>query len=303
MISRLVGTQDHLLTLGVQFTMLDFTRGGGTAPEHNGRACAKRELSASENCILGIPFSLIDYRRVYEAIVTWRENQDRQFVTLTPPHTVLMCQQDVALREATKHAGLTLPDGIGIVLAARLLRYPDSGRVSGPTLMLRLCDWGRAEGLRHFFYGGAPGVCGGMAMNLMREYPGLSVAGAHCPPFREPTLAEDKEIVELINRAKPDIVWVGLGSPKQEKWMAEHVGRIEAAALIGVGAAFDFHSGRVRWAPGWMRRAGLEWVYRLAQEPRRMWQRDMNGVVFLAKVVRQCLRSRGGQQTDIPLEG
>jgi N-acetylglucosaminyldiphosphoundecaprenol N-acetyl-beta-D-mannosaminyltransferase len=198
-----------------------------------------------------------------------------------------MCRQDAALQQATQGAALTLPDGVGIILAANLLGYSHQGRVTGPLLMLRLCDWGRAERLRHFFYGGAVGVAEALAWRLTRRYPGLDVAGTCRPPFRELTPSEDTEIVRRINATKPGVVWVGLGSPKQEKWMARHVGQIDAAALIGVGAAFDFHSGRVRWAPAWMRRMGIEWAYRLLLEPRRMWRRNVNSVFFLAGVLRQ----------------
>jgi N-acetylglucosaminyldiphosphoundecaprenol N-acetyl-beta-D-mannosaminyltransferase len=164
--------------------------------------------------------------------------------------------------------------------------------------MLKLCEWGRAHGLRHFFYGGQPGVADALADRLMAQFPGLRVADSYCPPFQELSPAEDAEIVGRINEAKPDVVWVGLGSPKQEKWMAEHVGKIDAAALIGVGAAFDFHAGRVKWAPAWMRKAGVEWVYRLAQEPKRMWRRNVNSFVFLAGVLHQWLQgNKGGNGT------
>jgi len=153
--------------------------------------------------------------------------------------------------------------------------------------MLRLCDWGREMGLRHFFYGGRPGIAERLADRLEARFPGLQVVGVHCPPFRALTPAEDKEVIQRINNSNPDIVWVGLGSPKQEKWMAQHRRNIRATAMIGVGAAFDFHSGRVKWAPVWMRKMGIEWAYRLAQEPKRMWRRNVNSFVFLARVLHQ----------------
>jgi N-acetylglucosaminyldiphosphoundecaprenol N-acetyl-beta-D-mannosaminyltransferase len=240
--------------------------------------------------ILGVRFNLISYEDVLTTMKSWRAGSEHHYVTLTPPHSVLMCRQDEGLSAATEGAGLTLPDGVGIILAAKLLGYPDSGRVSGPTLLLRLCDWGRAEAFRHFYYGGAPGVAEALAGRLTTQFPGLTVAGSYCPPFRQLTPEEDAEAVRKINEAKPDIVWVGLGSPKQEKWMAEHVGRIEARALIGVGAAFDFHSGQVKWAPAWMRKMGIEWAYRLAHEPKRMWRRNVSSFVFLARVLHQSLQ-------------
>ena len=252
---------------------------------------SQQSLAAGKYNILQVAFDLVDYRAVMNMIGQWKRHAERHYITLTPPYSVLMCHRDVELKEATTRADLTLPDGVGIIVAAGLLRYPHSGRVSGPTLMLRLCDWGRSEGLRHFFYGGLPGVADLLADKLSEQFPGLVVAGSYCPPFGRLSAEEDAQVIQYIDGCRPDIVWVGLGSPKQEKWMRKHTGKINASALIGVGAAFDFHSGRVKWAPQWMRRAGVEWAYRLAKEPRRMWRRNVNSLVFLAKVLYQCLHS------------
>lgn len=255
--------------------------------------------------ILNLRFDLVDYRAVMETINRWRQNDERHYITLTPPHSVLMCYYDGDLRRATSQAGMTLPDGVGIILAANLLRYPHHGRVTGPTLMLKLCQWGRAEGYGHFFYGGLPGVADALADRLSDRFPGLKVAGVYSPPFRRLTPDEDARIIENINRCKPDVVWVGLGSPKQEKWMLEHFGKIKATTLIGVGAAFDFHSGRVRWAPEWIRRAGLEWAYRLVKEPKRMWHRNLDNPVFLTKVLVQRSRmvlATGKRSSHVAIE-
>jgi len=242
---------------------------------------------AEKHNVLGAHFSLLSYREVMATIQGWREKQEHHYITLTPPYSVVMCQRDPRLQQATNDASLVLPDGVGIILAARLLGYPHHGRVTGPTLMLRLCDAGRDWGARHFFYGGWPGFTDALVTRLTARFPGLIVTGVHCPPFRELAAKEDIEFVQYVNDCHPDIVWVGLGSPKQEKWMAQHVGRIRSAALIGVGAAFDFHSGRIPWAPKWMRQMGIEWAYRLAIEPRRMWRRNVSSFVFLAQVLTQ----------------
>lgn len=244
---------------------------------------------ASRQKILNIKFDLIAYEIVMKTIEQWRQAGQRRYVAITNPHSVLLCHRDKMMLRATHDAGLVLPDGIGIVLAARLLGYPRCGRATGPTLMLKLCDWGRKKGYRHFFYGGAEGVADKLADKLSHEYPGLNVAGTYCPPFRTLCEREDLEVIDKINSAGPDILWVGLGAPKQEKWMAEHVGRINATAMIGVGAAFDFHSGKVKWAPSFVRRLGLEWAYRLIQEPRRMWRRNLDSPLFLSRVMRQRL--------------
>ena len=239
--------------------------------------------------ILNIRFDLITYEIIMKTIERWREASKRQYVAITNPPSVLLCYRDDLMLRATLEAGMVLPDGIGILLAARLLGYRHHGRSAGPTLMLKLCDWGREKGYRHFFYGGAEGVAAKLATNLSNKYPGLRVAGTYCPPFRSLTDEEDRSMVEKINSAKPDIVWVGLGAPKQEKWMAKHLGQIKATVMIGVGAAFDFHSGNIKWAPAPIRRLGLEWAYRLVQNPKRMWRRNLDSPLFLSKVMRQRL--------------
>lgn len=260
--------------------------------QSNALAESQQKSVPRKYSILNVPFDLVDYSAVVNTIEKWKRHGERHYVTLTPPHSVLMCCRDVELKEATTKADLTLPDGVGIILAAKLLRYPHSDRVSGPTLMLKLCDCGRRKGLRHFFYGGLPGVADLLADKLSMRFPGLVVVGSYCPPFRRLSSEEDTQVIQYINSCRPDIVWVGLGSPKQEKWMRACAGKVDASALIGVGAAFDFHSGRVKWAPTWVRKAGIEWAYRLIREPKRMWRRNVNSFVFLARVISQCLHRK-----------
>ena len=160
-----------------------------------------------------------------------------------------------------------------LVWLSRARGFGYVNRVYGPDLMLALCERSLSKGYRHFLYGGAPGVPEKLAENLKRRFPGLDVVGTYSPPFRPLTHEEDERVVRMINEAGPDIVWVGLSTPKQERWMAGHIGRLEAPVLIGVGAAFDFHSGVKRQAPRWMQRSGLEWLFRLLTEPRRLWRR------------------------------
>ena len=255
----------------------------------------------STHHILCVDFHLISYEDVFSTILDWRKNSKQHYIALTPPYSVLMCYRDNALKKATKNASLTLPDGVGIILSAIILRYSHHGRVTGPSLMLKLCDFGRSEKLKHFFYGSTPDVINKLTEKLMHQYPELDIVGSCCPPFHEPSLTEDIEIVRQINEAEPDIVWVGLGSPKQEKWMAEHINRIKATVMIGVGAAFDFHSGHKKWAPAWMRKLGFEWAYRLAQEPRRMWQRNVGSFVFLVKILHQRVRGSYARRSAITL--
>ncbi|MBN1182641.1 MAG: WecB/TagA/CpsF family glycosyltransferase [Bacteroidales bacterium] len=243
--------------------------------------------SNQKQSILQVRFDLIAYHTVMETIERWRQAREQHYVTITNPHSVMMCSRDAEMHKATEMASLTLPDGVGIILAASLLHYQHNGRATGPMLMLKLCDWGRQKGYRHFFYGGAEGVVEKLAARLSNMYSGLQVAGTYTPPFKPLSYQEDQAVIKKINSTEPDIVWIGLGAPKQEKWMAEHLGRIKAAAMIGVGAAFDFHSGNVKWAPEWIRKSGLEWAYRLIQEPKRMFRRNLDSPLFLAKVVQQ----------------
>jgi N-acetylglucosaminyldiphosphoundecaprenol N-acetyl-beta-D-mannosaminyltransferase len=180
-----------------------------------------------------------------------------------------------------------------LVWLSRLQGFHHVERVYGPDLMLALCERLAAKGYRHFFYGGAEGVPEQLASVLQKRFPGLQVAGTFSPPFRSLTADEDDRIVQMINAAAPDIVWVGLSTPKQERWMAGHRERLTAPVLIGVGAAFDFLTGRKPQAPRWMQRAGLEWLFRLLTEPRRLWRRYLiNNPLFVALVVLQALGVR-----------
>ena len=238
--------------------------------------------------VAGMPFHFVEKRQVLEVIAQWRAAGRREMIVVNNPHAVMLCWRDHEMREATLRAGLALPDGVGVVFAAAILGYGRKHRVTGPSVMLDICDRGRALGLRHFFYGGAEGVAERLAERMCELYPGMAIAGTYCPPFREMTAEEDQQVTALINGTRPDVVWVGLGAPKQEKWMLRHHGRLNAAATIGIGAAFDFHSGMVPWAPGWVRRCGLEWAHRLFVNPRRMWRRNIDSPRFIARVIGQA---------------
>lgn len=243
-----------------------------------------RVLTFDRAEIVGIKIDFLLQAEVVRAIDHWRQHGLRSYMTLTNPHSLMLCRRDPAMRDATSRAGLSLPDGVGVLLGAKLLGYGRRHRVAGPALMLELCDKGRFLGYRHFFYGGGEGIPQRLAQRLSKQFPGLQVAGTYCPPFRRLTPEEDEQVVDTINASQADIVWVGLGAPKQEKWMADHALCITATAMIGVGAAFDFHTGNVKWAPWIIRKCGMEWAYRLALEPRRMWRRNLDSPLFLGCV-------------------
>lgn len=223
--------------------------------------------------ILGVGVSAINMDIALEVIEDWIVRREPHYVCVTTVHGVMECQKDPDLRLILNSSGLTTPDGMPLVWLSRLHGYRHVDRVYGPDLMLALCERSASKGYRHFFYGGAPGVPERLAANLRRRFPGLPVVGFYSPPFRPLTPEEDEEIVRMINEVGPDIVWIGLSTPKQERWMAAHIGRIAAPVLIGAGAAFDFLAGTKRQAPRWMQRHGLEWLFRLYQEPRRLWYR------------------------------
>ena len=243
-------------------------------------------MNHGKSTILGVNFDLIDFAAVLDAICLWHRDHLRRYVVISNPHSVMMARRDPRMLSATQQASLVLPDGVGIILAARILGIPHHGRITGPALMLYLCDQGRRLGLRHFFYGGTPSVVDQLADNLRNRFPGLNVAGSFSPPFGPMDPEENRRIIDQINQTRPDIVWVGLGAPKQEIWMARHLGQIQASVLIGVGAAFDFHAGTIPWAPTWIRAIGLEWAYRICIEPKRLWRRNLDSPRFLLGVLR-----------------
>ena len=223
--------------------------------------------------VLGVQVSAINLGQALDVVDHWITTGSANYVCVTGVHGVMESRRDERLRNIHNAAGLVTPDGMPLVWWTRACGWSHVGRVYGPDLLLACCERSITTGYRHFFYGGAEGVADLLARRLSRRFPGLIVAGTYTPPFRPLTPDEDEQVVAYINEAAPDIVWVGLSTPKQEYWMAEHFNRLAAPVLIGVGAAFDFHSGLKRQAPRWMQQSGIEWLFRLASEPRRLWKR------------------------------
>ncbi len=237
--------------------------------------------------VLEVGISALTADRAVDIILDWVKARERRYLSVCPADTILQCHDRPALAAIVNGAGLAVPDGMPIVWIGRLQGFP-VGRVYGPDLMLALCDRGRVAGVRHYFYGGTDALLKTLETTLARRFPGLIVAGSWAPPFRPLTAEEELAVAERINAARPDIVWVGIGTPKQDFWVAAFRDRLEAPVLIPVGAAFNFHAGTVRQAPPWMRRSGLEWLFRLGMEPRRLWKRYLLGNIrFFFLVVRQ----------------
>lgn len=238
--------------------------------------------------VLGVGVSTVTLSGATTEIRRWIDGGRHEYICVTGVHGVMESQRDTELLRIHNASGLTTADGMPLVWAGRFVGAATVERVYGPDLMLEVCQAGIEPGWRHFFFGGGEGVAELLSQRLSQRFPGLLVGGQLCPPFRPQSQEEDTAAVAAINAARPDVVWVGLSTPKQERWMAAHVGRLDAAAIIGVGAAFDMHAGLLPQAPLWMQTRGVEWIFRLYKEPRRLWRRyARNNPAFVLAVVRR----------------
>lgn len=222
--------------------------------------------------VLGVGVSAINMDQALGEIDDWVAEGRRGYVCVCNVHSVMECQRSDELRRIFNRAGLVTPDGVPLVWLGRR-HYPGMARVYGPDLMLAELERSPTKRHRHFLYGGGPGIGLRLAETMKSRFPGLQIAGVMEPPFAPLDTLCTPEAAAAINASGADVVWVGVGSPKQERWMARMRPLLEAPVLVGVGAAFDFHSGTVPQAPRWMMRAGLEWLFRLASDPRRLWRR------------------------------
>jgi N-acetylglucosaminyldiphosphoundecaprenol N-acetyl-beta-D-mannosaminyltransferase len=246
--------------------------------------------------ILGVPVAAVNLGEAADRIEEWIRAGTQAYVTVTGVHGIVESCRDAEVLRAHREAGLCVPDGMPTVWIGRLAGHANMGRVYGPDLMLELMRRSVDQGYTHFFFGGKDGVAERLRDRLSAKFPGLRVAGTYTPPFRPLTPEEDADLWRRLEAAAPDVLWVGLSTPKQERWMAANTGRAGATVFIGVGAAFDIHAGLLRQAPRWMQRSGLEWLFRLCMEPRRLWRRYLvNNPVFIWKVLGQWLglRRRG----------
>lgn len=223
--------------------------------------------------VLGVQVSAVNMAMAVETLEGWIARRHNSYVCITGVHGVMESQRDPQLKAIHNQAGLVTPDGMPMVWVNKLRGNGHVSRVYGPDLMLEFSEISQARGYRHFYYGGGDGVADLLKRRMQERFPDLKVVGTHTPPFRALSDAEDEEICRRINDSGADVVWVGLSTPKQEYWMSRHLGRISAPAMVGVGAAFDFHAGMKKQAPRWMGRCGLEWLFRLCTEPRRLGKR------------------------------
>ena len=251
-------------------------------------------MQSSSVDICGVRHSVLDYAKALGLFETWiRRRRSGHQVCVSNVHTTISCRRDAALRRIASKAALVTIDGQPLRWYANLVHHTRMrDRLCGPELMLRTIEYGIERGWRHYFLGGRPEVLETLCAKLTASYPGLIIAGAYSPPFRELRAAEDAALVEQINSAGTDVLWVGLGAPKQEKWIASHLELILAPVQVGVGAAFDFHAGSIKRAPACLQRCGLEWFYRVGQDPRLFSRYLSTNPVFLGLFVRDLVLSR-----------
>ena len=244
-----------------------------TAHEGAAQYCRKVDKREIPVCpILGVNIAVINMNWLLKYLAQNIHQLQGDYICVSNVHTTVVSYEDADYRAVQNGGLMAIPDGNPLAQEARRRGYPQIQRTTGPDLMMEVFRQSTAHGWRHYFYGSTQEVQEKMIARLQQEYPGLVIAGTDAPPFRELTPEEDALAVARINQAQPDFVWVGLGAPKQERWMAAHQGRVHGL-MIGVGAGFDFFSGNVRRAPLWMQKHSLEWLYRLMQDPKRLFQR------------------------------
>lgn len=217
----------------------------------------------------------------------------RGYVCVTGVHGVMEAQRDPALRKTLNDAMLVVPDGVPTVWVGRIQGHEKMGRVFGPDLMKEICRKSLTTGSTHFLFGGNVGVADDLKANLENWYPGIRIVGTYTPPFRPLTAAEKSSLSQTLRKVSPDFFWIGLSTPKQERFMVENFGSLDCKIMLGVGAAFDIHTGRIADAPGWIKKSGLQWLHRLCQEPSRLWKRYLvSNSGFLVRIVPQLMGFR-----------
>jgi len=253
--------------------------------------------SASENVfrhphanVLGISVSAINMDRAIELAESWIASEKSTYICMTSVHGVMEAQSNVHLRSVLNGAFINAADGMPMSWVGWLQGHRQMDRVYGPDFMANLCRLSVGKGYRHYLYGGQPGVAPALKDALEKRFPGVQIVGTFTPPFRSLTRREEADLLKDVQNAQPDILWVGLSTPKQECFMADYVDRLGVPLLIGVGAAFDFHTGRIEESPAWIKRAGLQWLHRLLQDPGRLWKRYLlNNPKFIWRITLQFL--------------
>jgi N-acetylglucosaminyldiphosphoundecaprenol N-acetyl-beta-D-mannosaminyltransferase len=243
--------------------------------------------------LLGVGVDAVNMTTAIARLLSALERRERGYVCVTGVHGIMEAQRDPALRRIHNSSLMTTPDGMPTVWIGRAQGHRAMGRVYGPQLMLEFCKASQHQPITHYLYGGVEGVAERLRLELENRFPGLRVVGTFTPPFRPLNEDEERRLINDLKTLRPDVLWVGLSTPKQERFMAANIDRLPVKLMIGVGAAFDMHTGRTRQAPGWMQGLGLEWLFRLMTEPRRLWRRYLsNNPRFILAIALQGLRIR-----------
>jgi N-acetylglucosaminyldiphosphoundecaprenol N-acetyl-beta-D-mannosaminyltransferase len=238
--------------------------------------------------ILGVNVDVASVDRAAEHLVNSAKEHTRGYVCVTSVHGIVEAQENQPFRDILNDATMVTSDGVPLVWFGRIKGHADMQRVYGPDLMLDIMKRTQDGALTHFFYGGNTGVAEELKASMENRFPGVVVCGTYCPPFRPLTDGEASDLIAQVDALKPDFFWVGLSTPKQETFMSAYRERLATRVMLGVGAAFDFHSGHLQQAPAILQKAGLEWAYRLYREPKRLWRRYLkNNPIFLWGVFRQ----------------
>jgi N-acetylglucosaminyldiphosphoundecaprenol N-acetyl-beta-D-mannosaminyltransferase len=249
--------------------------------------------------LLDVNVSAVSIPLAVQIILEWIAAKTRTYVCVAPVSTLVDCQKNADYKKVVNQAGMVTPDGMPVVWMGRMSGNRVIERTYGPDLMLAVAEAGLAQDVRHFWYGGQSSTLKSLETKLKNRFPSLNVVGQFAPPFTRYAQKENEQTITMINEAKPDILWVGLGSPKQDFWMSLHRPLLDVPVIIGVGAAFDFLSGQKAQAPRWMQHSGLEWLFRLASEPRRLWRRYLIGnVEFLYFLGRAKMKQALGWHKD-----
>ncbi len=251
-------------------------------------------INYSSISVLGMRVDMVQIEDVIKILEQWIVNKNfGNYIIISNANDAVISKKDARVREAVNKSSLSVPDGISLIIISRLLGFKLKRRVYGPDLMWNFLRYSEKKGYSHFFYGGSKNTLEKLVFNLKEKIPGLEIMGYYSPPFRNLDEDEDTKIIDRINDLSPDILWVGLGCPKQQIWMYKHKDRLKVPAMVGVGAAFDFIAGTKLQAPTWMRNNGLEWLFRFATEPKRLWRRYLvNGSLFIfyagAELLKKC---------------
>jgi N-acetylglucosaminyldiphosphoundecaprenol N-acetyl-beta-D-mannosaminyltransferase len=242
--------------------------------------------------VLGVKVSALNMQQAVELADRFIWLGNRGYICVTGVHGVMEAQSDSSLFDILNRAFINTPDGMPMTWVGRLQGFKEMGRVYGPDFMSEMFRISTTRGYRHFLYGGREGIAPLLAERLKERFPGVQVVGSYTPPFRPLSSDEEQDLQALVREAKPDIFWVGLSTPKQELFMASHIEKLDVKLMVGVGAAFDIHTGMIQDAPNWIKISGLQWLHRLIQEPRRLGPRYLvNNPKFLLSIAQQLVRS------------